>query len=469
MAKGAGRVSPNNIQAEQSVLCCMMISETARAKGLSILKARDFYRPPHQVIFKAMETLASRNQPVDIITISALLKDLGKLEEVGGVEYLTNLSEVEITAANMDMYARIVEEKSVRRHAIETCTEVVSRLYEDMDTPLDDLRPLCEQQVLKAFRRRNSPDIVKLGDVEMDLVSNLDSIIANPGLPIHLAPLARACIAFRNGNLIVIAARTGVGKTILANQLVTDIAVNDGHPVGIISCEMTEEDTAWRELARRSGVGLYPIFTNRIKDFHKEKLQKAAETHKDHPIYFVKAVGKTIEDIASVTRRLVAEYGVKIIVIDHFGRVAPSSSRVSRREQMEHIANNAKDLGMDLEIPVIGLCQMTREYEKQAREAEDKGKILLPSKAHIMESGAVEAAADAIILPWREMPTSGKRLPKVTKGYCVIDKNRQFPTMTVEVGFDGESFRFVEPAPENMEDPKANNRSQQTSFSEDYS
>lgn len=437
------KVPPQNLEAEQSVLGSMMLERSALEVGLAMLSAEDFYRPAHQTIFDCLHELRDRDEPADLLTLSEELRKRGKLEDVGSAEYLMSLVDTVPTAANIEHYASIVEEKSLLRKLISAGTRIVSMGHQESDE-IQDLLSEAESLILAIGQGRcGRKNFVWMSDIYFETFQKLPRIGEEFGVPIGLKPLADECVKMIGGELTIIGARPMVGKSTLAYQLLEHAARQDVK-TAIISAEMTPEQYALRQMAGMSNVDVRTIIKGGLVDVHYDRLARTAQKLSKFPVAFYDADGLKMSDIRSACRRLYAA-GVKLVAIDHMHCVEPTDKRASRNSQLAQISRDCKSIAKELNIPVLALAQLSRDIEKRGKDAR-------PLKSDLKESGDIEANADNIWLLWRPEEALNNRGMGVTEAEIIIAKGRMLGTSTVKCGFFGRQFKFV-PAPTDMQEP----------------
>ena len=444
LASAIDRVPPQNLEAEQSVLGSMMLDKKALAHGIEMLSAADFYRPTHSIIFDALVALMKRDKPTDPIVLQEELRRRKKLEEIGGMEYLMALVDSVPTVANLAHYARIVEEKAVRRRLIVAAQEIGGLAWlDDDEQDLEQISAQAEHLVLAARDRRD----IGIQSLNQGIDQVWDSMgrtqTTGPGIPIGLTSLEHVCIALKPGELTVVGARPGIGKSALTFDLLMH-AAKRGYPGAVISLEMTLEQFATREISKASGVEVRRMFTGELEDYHWQKVSSAIPDLWDCGVSYVNAADWDMTKIAACARRLVAE-GVKVIAIDHIQLVKAANPRAPRRDIIGQISADCKSLAMRLNIPVIALCQLSRNIEHRGANAE-------PTLSDLKESGDIEANADVVWLLWRREYEDNEPVPEVGEAKIIIGKNRMLPTGVVHCGYHGRRFKFVE-MEEHHEDP----------------
>ena len=320
------RVPPQNIEAEQAVLGAMLIDKEAIAKATEVLSADDFYREAHRVIFSAMLELYNKNEAVDMVTVTEILKRDNKLEDIGGIAYITSLANVVLTAANVKYHADIVAEKSVLRQLVRVSTEIAAMGYEaneDVGTLLDT----AESRILEISNRKKKTDFTAINDVLMDSVQSIESLLQNKGgltgLPAGFADLDKLTSGLHPSDFIILAARPSMGKTALALNIVQNVALRahkviGGEPrsVAFFSLEMSKEQLVNRMLCAEAGIDSQRLRVGEMHDEDWTHLWDACDTMSRAKIYIDDTAGITAMDMRSRARRLKAEHGLDLIVVE---------------------------------------------------------------------------------------------------------------------------------------------------------
>lgn len=425
------RIPPQNVEAERSTLGSMLLEKEAIYKGAEILRPEDFYREAHRVIFEVVIHLANKGEPVDIITVSEELKQRNMLDKVGGIAYLTALANSVPTAANIEYYARIVEEKSILRSVITAAGNVMAMGYagtEDVSIILDE----AEKQIFQISQKRNLKSFISLKNILIETFERIEKIYESKGgvtgLPTKFIDLDRMTAGLQPSDLIILAARPSMGKTTFALNIARNVAVEVKIPVVVFSFEMSKEQLALKLLCSEAGVDNQRIRTGTLKDDDWPRLSHALGRLSDSQIFIDDSPGLTALDIRSRTRRIKAEHGLGLIVIDYLQLMSSSSrNRMENRQQeVSEISRALKSLARELNVPVMALSQLSRAVEKR----DDKK----PYLADLRESGSLEQDADLVAFLYREdyyHPESDKK--NITE--LIIAKQRNGPVGTVELQF----------------------------------
>lgn len=440
------RVPPQNIEAEQAVLGAMLIDKEAIAKATEVLSADDFYREAHRVIFSAMLELYNKNEAVDMVTVTEILKRDNKLEDIGGIAYITSLANVVLTAANVKYHAEIVAEKSVLRQLVRVSTEIAAMGYEaneDVGTLLDT----AESRILEISNRKKKNDFTAINDILMDSVQSIESLLQNKGgltgLPAGFADLDKLTSGLHPSDFIILAARPSMGKTALALNIVQNVALRahkviGGEPrsVAFFSLEMSKEQLVNRMLCAEAGIDSQRLRVGEMRDEDWTHLWDACDTMSRAKIYIDDTAGITAMDMRSRARRLKAEHGLDLIVVDYLQLMQGSGKRNNsgdRQQEVSEISRSLKALARELDVPVLALSQMSRSVESR--------QVKRPMLSDLRESGSLEQDADIVAFLYREDYYNPETENKHTE--LIIAKHRNGPVDTVNLFFQKQFTKFV--------------------------
>ena len=440
------RVPPQNIEAEQAVLGAMLIDKEAIAKATEVLSADDFYREAHRVIFSAMLELYNKNEAVDMVTVTEILKRDNKLEDIGGIAYITSLANVVLTAANVKYHADIVAEKSVLRQLVRVSTEIAAMGYEaneDVGTLLDT----AESRILEISNRKKKTDFTAINDVLMDSVQSIESLLQNKGgltgLPAGFADLDKLTSGLHPSDFIILAARPSMGKTALALNIVQNVALRahkviGGEPrsVAFFSLEMSKEQLVNRMLCAEAGIDSQRLRVGEMHDEDWTHLWDACDTMSRAKIYIDDTAGITAMDMRSRARRLKAEHGLDLIVVGYLQLMQGSGKRNysgDRQQEVSEISRSLKALARELDVPVLALSQLSRSVESR--------QVKRPMLSDLRESGSLEQDADIVAFLYREDYYNPETENKHTE--LIIAKHRNGPVDTVNLFFQKQFTKFV--------------------------
>lgn len=440
------RVPPQNIEAEQAVLGAMLIDKEAIAKATEVLSADDFYREAHRVIFSAMLELYNKNEAVDMVTVTEILKRDNKLEDIGGIAYITSLANVVLTAANVKYHAEIVAEKSVLRQLVRVSTEIAAMGYEANEA-VGTLLDTAESRILEISNRKKKNDFTAINDILMDSVQSIESLLQNKGgltgLPAGFADLDKLTSGLHPSDFIILAARPSMGKTALALNIVQNVALRahkviGGEPrsVAFFSLEMSKEQLVNRMLCAEAGIDSQRLRVGEMRDEDWTHLWDACDTMSRAKIYIDDTAGITAMDMRSRARRLKAEHGLDLIVVDYLQLMQGSGKRNNsgdRQQEVSEISRSLKALARELDVPVLALSQLSRSVESR--------QVKRPMLSDLRESGSLEQDADIVAFLYREDYYNPETENKHTE--LIIAKHRNGPVDTVNLFFQKQFTKFV--------------------------
>ena len=428
------------------MLGAMLIDKEAIAKATEVLSADDFYREAHRVIFSAMLELYNKNEAVDMVTVTEILKRDNKLEDIGGIAYITSLANVVLTAANVKYHAEIVAEKSVLRQLVRVSTEIAAMGYEandDVGTLLDT----AESRILEISNRKKKNDFTAINDILMDSVQSIESLLQNKGgltgLPAGFADLDKLTSGLHPSDFIILAARPSMGKTALALNIVQNVALRahkviGGEPrsVAFFSLEMSKEQLVNRMLCAEAGIDSQRLRVGEMHDEDWTHLWDACDTMSRAKIYIDDTAGITAMDMRSRARRLKAEHGLDLIVVDYLQLMQGSGKRNNsgdRQQEVSEISRSLKALARELDVPVLALSQLSRSVESR--------QVKRPMLSDLRESGSLEQDADIVAFLYREDYYNPETENKHTE--LIIAKHRNGPVDTVNLFFQKQFTKFV--------------------------
>jgi replicative DNA helicase len=432
------RIPPQSIEAEQAVLGAIFLDPSALTLASEILIPEDFYRASHQKIFHAMLRVADKGEPVDLVTVTAELADTQQLEEVGGVSYLSELADAVPTAANVEYYARIVEEKSVLRRLIRTATSIAQDGYtreDEVDVLLDE----AEQKIMEISQRKHSGAFKNIKDILVQTYDNIEMLHNRKGevtgIPTGFTELDRMTSGFQRSDFIIVAARPSVGKTAFALNIAQNVATKTNENVAIFSLEMSAQQLVMRMLCAEGNINAQNLRTGRLTPEDWGKLTMAMGSLSNAGIYIDDTPSIRVSDIRAKCRRLKQESGLGMVVIDYLQLIQGSGrNRENRQQEVSEISRSLKALARELEVPVIALSQLSRSVEQR----QDKR----PMMSDIRESGSIEQDADIVAFLYRDdyynKDSENKNIIEI-----IIAKQRNGPVGTVQLAFIKEYNKFV--------------------------
>jgi replicative DNA helicase len=431
VAEKRGRVPPQNVEAEQSLLGGALIDPESLNKIVDIVGPEDFYRQDHRRIFELMLNLYERNEPIDIVTVSSLARDKGMLEAIGGVTHLNALVDLMPTSANITQYAKMVAEKGLVRDLIMIATEIVEKGYEadnDVDTYLDD----AEKLIFDVSGRKFKPSFFSVKDLVMESVKTVERLYQKKqsvtGVATGFHELDKMTSGLQPSDLIIVAGRPSMGKTAFCLNIAQNVALTeDGSvPVGIFSLEMSKEQLVMRFLSSESEVEFSRLRTGTLLPAEWPRLAQAADALYKAPIFIDDSPSLGVMELRARARRLKKEHGLGLLIIDYLQLMRGRTNTERREQEISEISRSLKALAKELSIPVIAISQLNRMVEQR----EDKK----PRLADLRESGAIEQDADLIMFIYRdEVYNKDTNLKGIAE--IIIGKQRNGPTGEVEMAF----------------------------------
>lgn len=436
------RTMPHNIEAEQSVLGSMFLSKYALQKCVESLEANQFFLDSHHKIFNVMNDLSEEGKPIDITTVTAELDKRKELNQVGGVEYIAEITSLVPSAANVDEYIRIVSEKAILRRLIDTAIEIESDGYKSINS-LEEILDTAEKKILNVVKTRKGSEFRSIQDVLSKTQEDLEKLSQNKGeitgIPTGFYDLDRITSGFHGNELIIIAARPSMGKTAIALNMATNIAINSKKSVALFNLEMGAEQLATRMLSSVGQIEGYKLRNGRLEHNDWKRINEAISRLADTNIFIDDTPGMTIGEIRAKCRRLASsEKGLDIVLIDYLQLISGSAKYAGNRQQeIAEISRSLKTLAMELQIPIIALAQLSRSVESR----DDKRPIL----SDLRESGSIEQDADIVAFLYRDDYYNKESAydENTSRSEFIIGKHRNGPTTTIDLLFKRNTSTFV--------------------------
>jgi replicative DNA helicase len=431
------RIPPQNIEAEQAVLGAIFLQPSSLTLASELLIPEDFYRASHQKIYNAMLELSDKGEPVDLVTVTSVLANSNILEEIGGVSYLSDLANSVPTAANIEYYGKIVEEKSILRRLIRTATGIAQDGYSREDE-VEVLLNEAEKTIMEVAQRKNAGAFQNIKDVLVQTYDNIELLHENKGdvtgIPTGFVELDKMTAGFQRNDLIIVAARPSVGKTAFALNIAQNVATKTDENVAIFSLEMGADQLVMRMLCAEGNIDAQRLRTGSLTPEDWGKLTMAMGSLSDSGIYIDDTPGIRVSEIRAKCRRLKQEAGLGMVMIDYLQLIQGSGRSDSRQQEVSEISRTLKELARELKIPVIALSQLSRGVEQR----QDKR----PMMSDIRESGSIEQDADIVAFLYRDdyydKESENKNIIEI-----IIAKQRNGPVGTVSLAFVKEYNKFV--------------------------
>lgn len=469
-----GKLPPSNIEAERSLLGCILISDKVFDKISPIVDSDDFYDIKHKKIFEVIKEMTQRGDAIDYLTVTNALRAKGILESVGGASYISVLSDIIPTYAHAEEYARIVRDKSILRQLIDLSTKIVEDSYKETNPP-ENVLENAERIIFGIREKEQTGSLKKVKDLVADVYEKIKTTGAKEdallGLPTGFSRIDKLTLGLQKENLIIIAARPSVGKTSLAMNIAYHLGVEKKHNVLIFSFEMSQYDLIMKFLATGSKVDLQKIRTGKFLTKRENQLILNIFGQLSESSIYIDTDDNNVFDIRAKARNLKSELKrqnkeLDLIIIDYLQLIRPDE-RLPREQQISHISRSLKALARELNVPVIALSQLNREAEKREpsvsrAKGNKEPKISYPKLSDLRESGAIEQDADIVIFIAREAnveydalyeyATGEKLSHKAIKCKLIIAKNRNGPLGEQEVAFIKELTLFQQESERNTDE-----------------
>jgi replicative DNA helicase len=436
------RTPPQDVAAEQCVLGGMLLSKDAIADVVETLSAADFYRPAHATIYDAICDLFGRGEPADAVTVAALLTSRGELARVGGAPYLHTLISSVPTAASAGYYARIVVERAILRRLVVAGTRIVQMGYGGQGDDVDDIVDRAQAEVYDVTDKRTSDDYQPLEHIlpltldELEAISGHDGTMT--GVPTGFRDLDDLTNGLHPGQLIIAAGRPGSGKSTWAADCARSASIKHGMTSCIFSLEMNRTEITMRLLSAEARIPLQNMKKGTMSDDDWSRLARRMSEVAEAPLFIDDSPNLTMMEIRAKARRLKQRHDLRLIIVDYLQLMSSPKRVESRQVEVSEMSRSLKLLAKELDVPVIALSQLNRQPEQRA----DKK----PQLADLRESGSLEQDADMVILLHRE-DLYEKESPRAGEADLIVAKNRNGPTKTVTVAFQGHYSRFVDMSP----------------------
>jgi replicative DNA helicase len=444
----AGRLPPQNIEAEQSLLGCLLLEKEAIFKVADILNPEDFYSKNHQDVFQAMLDLFNSQEPIDLITLSNKLEEQKKIKEIGGRSYLAQLSNTVATSANITYYANLVQKKATLRRLQISASEIMDLSFEE-EEEIDEILDKAEKKIFGVSRKYLKDSFLGIDSLLSDAFERIDDLHkksgALRGLSTGFNDLDDLLAGLQKSDLIILAARPSVGKTSLALDMARQAAIKNKKGVGIFSLEMGKEQLVDRMLCAQANVNLWKMRTGNLSDKDEDndfsKINEAMGLLSEAPIYIDDSPNISVMEIRAKARRLQSEKGLGLLVIDYLqlmeGRGKYSDNRV---QEISEISRGLKGIARELNIPVLALAQLSRAAEQQ-------GGASIPRLSHLRDSGSIEQDADVVMFIYRKAADRAFKIQDIPieerfKAEIHVAKHRNGPTGQVDLYFSEETASF---------------------------
>ncbi len=431
------RMPPQNIEAEQAVLGAILIKKEALTEVQEILQPDDFYREAHRIVYNAMEELFVNNEAVDLVTLTEQLRKRNQLDKIGGITFIASLANSIPTAANVVHHAKIVREKAELRNLIDAATEIASNAYEGADE-VEEIMDAAEKKILAVASGRTNAAFEPIKNIIVRSIDRISTLYESKGgltgLSTGFKDLDQLTSGLQASDLVLVAARPSMGKTAFTLNIATNVSLQ-GYSVAFFSLEMSKEQLVQRMLCSEGSIDSQRLRTGQLQDDEWGNLINTADRISRAKLYIDDTAGITVMELRSKARRLKAEHGLDLIIIDYLQLMQGRGPRMgdNRQQEISDISRSLKALARELNVPVVALSQLSRGVESR--------QIKKPMLSDLRESGSLEQDADIVMFLYREdyydQDTENKNITEV-----IIAKHRNGPVDTVNLFFQKEFTRF---------------------------
>ena len=449
MEQQGRRIPPHSVEAEQSVLGSMLLDANATTAAVETLKAEDFYVNSNRIAFEAMQALYNAGSPVDLVTVTDKLTQLGMLDRAGGVEYLSTLSRMVPTTANVAHYIQIVEDRSLLRGVIQAGTEMVGQGFE-ASRPAEAVLSDAHDAVYALTVRKRSDSLRPISEALIGAYNRTSEALKKSGgvagTPTGFYDLDKLTGGFENGQLVILAGRPGRGKTSFALNIAHNVAVHSALPVAVFSLEMSAEDLALRMMCADAEVNLGDARAGRITETDFARLLPPMRTLSNAPLFIDASGSVSVQDIRARCMRLSAQRKLGLVIVDYLQLMQTAGRRSdSRTQEVSELTRNLKLMARDIGAPILVLSQLNRDIERRT------GRNRRPILADLRESGSIEQDADIVVFlasqsdvededEQEEYETENRA---VNAALAIVAKNRNGPIGDVPLWWVGEYTKFV--------------------------
>ena len=437
-----GRIPPHSVESEQSILGSILLDKDAIITVTETIQPEDFYKEAHKIIYECMLKLNSKNEPIDLITLTEELKKQDSLENIGGISYITSLSTIVPTTTNVKYYADIVKEKSVLRKLIKVSNVILNSGY-DNSVKVEEILEQAEKKIFDISQEKSSEDFKSINSVLMDTYDMIEKLYTNKeeitGITTGFDDLNKKINGLQRTDLILVAARPAMGKTAFSLNLVQNAALKGNASVAVFSLEMSKEQLVQRMLSAQSNVELKKIKTGNLDENDWPRIIDAMSVLSNANIYIDDTPGIKMSELRSKCRKLKIEKGLDFVLIDYLQLMEGEGNNENRQQEISKISRSLKIIAKELNCPVVALSQLSRAPEQRSDHR--------PMLSDLRESGSIEQDADIVMFLYRDEyyhPDSERK----NIGEIIISKNRHGETGSVELVWLGEIQKFANKARE---------------------
>lgn len=431
------KVPPHDDIAERSVLGSVLMDKDALIDVIEFLRPEFFYTDTHGQIFSAMLSLYEKHEPVDVVTVASELKKMGKIKQVGGTSYISELLNEVPTSAHAEKYGRLVQDNYVKRQLISTSAKMTETAFRD-EGEAREIIDQAEQAIFAIAQLHTKRDFVLVKDILAASFDRLDELHRKAGglrgTPTGFSDLDNKLAGMQDSNLLILAARPGTGKTAFVLNIAQYITTNAKMPVAIFSLEMSKEELVDRLLVSIADIDAWKLKTGRLTDEDFTKLSDAMGILAEAPLFIDDTPGLNILEMRTKARRLQLDHGTKLIVVDYLQLVDAGKKFEGRVQEVSYVSQNLKNIARELKVPVLAVSQLSRAVEARGTKA--------PQLSDLRESGAIEQDADVVMFLYREDRDEGDKWSPNVITKLLIAKHRNGPLGELDFMFKGDRIRF---------------------------
>jgi len=433
------KTPPHSMEAEKNILGGILVNNRSLNVVLSIISPEDFYTERNRKILDKIITLVDKNLPVDLLTITEALQRGGELDRVGGASYLSSLMDGVPKSLNIEYHAQIIKEKALLRRLIISSAKIMTSSYEEKEDA-DQLLDEAQSAIIEVAEQRIKPGFIPVGDLAVPAIATIDTLRSRQeavtGVPTGFRDLDALTAGFHKSEFVVVAARPSMGKTALCLNISEHVGVTTGYSVGFFSLEMAKEQLVMRLLCSEASLDLQKVRTGFVGDREFERLKLAAEVLSQANIYVDETPALTVMEMKAKARRLKMEQHLDLLFVDYMQLMRGGSRFENRNQEISYISRSLKELAKELQIPVVGISQLSRAPEKERRSRPK------PQLSDLRESGAIEQDADVVIFIYRDEFYHPDDETKRGIAEVHVAKQRNGPTGELSLAFLNKFARF---------------------------
>ncbi|MBE8715389.1 replicative DNA helicase [Sphingobacterium hungaricum] len=449
LVSGLGKLPPQALDLEEAVLGALMLEKNALSEVIDILKPESFYKESHQKIFQAIYNLFQKTSPIDLLTVTAELRQMGSLEIVGGAYYITQLTDRVVSAANIEYHARIISQKYIQRELIKVSSEIINSSY-DETSDIFDLLDHAEKSLFDIAQNNLRRDSRKMDDIMREAINNLellrDKTDGLTGIPSGMSALDRMTSGWQPSDLVIIAARPAMGKTAFVLSVARNAAVDHNKPVVVFSLEMSSVQLVNRLIAGETEIEQEKLKKGNLADYEWQQLHSRIGRLTEAPLIIDDTPALNVFEFRAKCRRLKAQYDIQMVIVDYLqlmhGKAEGKGGAGNREQEIGSISRALKSVAKELNIPVIALSQLSRAVESRP------GNSKRPMLSDLRESGSIEQDADMVLFLYRPeyygILEDEAGVSTAGIGEVIIAKHRNGETGIVPLRFVGKYVKFVD-------------------------